>query len=140
MRYSASEKYEIIRLIESSSLSARQTLRRLDIHRSTFYNWLHRLQDNGIDGLEDRKPTPTVAWNQVPQDHRNAIIELALEKPELSPRELAVRYTDQQAYFVSESTVYRLLKAQDLITSPAYILMQAGDSFQHPSKRVNDLW
>ena len=101
---------------------------------------LHRLQDNGIDGLTDRKPTPTVAWNQVPQDHRDAIIELALDKPELSPRELAVRYTDQQAYFVSESTVYRLLKAQDLITSPAYILMQAGDKFQDPSKGVNKLW
>ncbi len=140
MRYSASEKYEIIRLVEDSNLSIRQTLTRLDIHRSTFYHWLQRYQDNGVDGLEDRKSTPTVAWNQIPLDHRDAIIELALDKPELSPRELAARYTDQQAYFVSESTVYRLLKAQDLITSPAYILMQAGDTFQHPSKRVNDRW
>ena len=140
MRYSASEKYEIIRLVEDSNLSIRQTLTRLDIHRSTFYHWLQRYQDNGVDGLEDRKPIPTVAWNQIPLDHRDAIIELALDKPELSPRELAARYTDQQAYFVSESTVYRLLKAQDLITSPAYILMQAGDTFQHPSKRVNELW
>ncbi len=32
------------------------------------------------------------------------------------------------------------MKAQDLITSPAYILMQAGNSFQNPSKRVNELW
>ncbi len=109
MRYSATEKYEIIRLVESSSLSVRQTLCRLDIHRSTFYNWLHRLQDNGIDGLEDRMPTPTVAWNQIPENHQDAIIELALDKPELSPRELAVRYSDKQAYFVSESTVFRLL-------------------------------
>ena len=140
MRYSASEKYEIIRLVEDSSLSIRQTLRRLDIHRSTFYNWLQRYQDNGVDGLEDRKPTSTVAWNQIPLDHRAAIIELALDKPALSPRELAARYTDQQAYFVSESTVYRLLKAQDLITSPAYILMRASDQFQHPSKAVNELW
>ena len=140
MRYSASEKYEIIRLVEDSSLSIRQTLRRLDIHRSTFYNWLQRYQDNGVDGLEDRKPAPTVVWNQIPLDHRAAIIELALDKPALSPRELAARYTDQQAYFVSESTVYRLLKAQDLITSPAYILMRASDQFQHPSKAVNELW
>ena len=64
---------------------------------------------------------------KVSQEHNTAIIEMALEKPELSPRELAVSYTDERAYFVSESTVYRLLKAQDLITSPAYILMQAGD-------------
>jgi transposase InsO family protein len=81
-----------------------------------------------------------VAWNQIPKDHRDAIIELALDKPELSPRELAVHYTDDQAYFVSESTVYRLLKAQDLITSPAYILMQASDKFQNPTTRVNEMW
>jgi transposase InsO family protein len=140
MRYSAPEKYEIIRLVEESSLPIRKTLRQLDIHKSTFYNWLHRYQEHGVDGHEDRKPTPTLAWNHIPEDHREAIIELALDRPELSPRELAVRYSDQQAYFVSESTVYRLLKAQDLITSPAYILMQASDKFQHPSKRVNELW
>ena len=47
----------------------------------------YRFQNNGINGLEDRKPTPTIAWNQIPQDHRDAIIELALHKLELSPRE-----------------------------------------------------
>ena len=140
MRYSASEKFEIIRLVEESSLPVRKTLRQLDIHKSTFYNWLHRYQEHGVDGLEDRKPTPTIAWNQIPQDHRDAIIDLALEKPALSPREIAVSYTDDQAYFVSESTVYRLLKAQDLITSPAYILMQASDKFQNPTTRVNEMW
>ena len=140
MRYSASEKYEIIRLVEESSLPIRKTLRQLDIHKSTFYNWLHRYQEHGVDGLEDRKPTPTLAWNQIPDDHRHAIIDLALDKPALSPREIAVSYTDDQSYFVSESTVYRLLKAQDLITSPAYILMQASDKFQNPTIRVNEMW
>ncbi len=67
-------------------------------------------------------------------------MELALDRPELSPRELAVTYTDEQARYVSESTVYRLLKARDLITSPAYILMQASDRFQHPTRRVNEMW
>ncbi len=140
MRYSASEKYEIIRLVEESSLPVRKTLRQLDIHKSTFYNWLHRYQAHGVDGLEDRKLTPTLAWNQIPQDRRDAIIDLALDKPALSPREIAVSYTDDQAYFVSESTVYRLLKALDLITSPAYILIQAGDKFQSPTIRVNEMW
>ena len=51
---------------------------------------------------------------------RSQIIDLALEIPESSPRELAVRYTDEKQYFVSEASVYRLLKAHDLITSPAY--------------------
>ena len=140
MRYSASEKYEIIRLVEQSSLSVRQTLARLDIHRSTFYNWLRRYRDGGIDGLEDRKPAVDPVWNRISTVHRTAIIDLALAEPQLSPRELAVTYTDRHSYFVSESSVYRLLKAQDLITSPAYILMQASDRFQQPSTRVNELW
>ena len=140
MRYSASDKYEIIQLVQNSALSVRQTLARLDIRKSTFYNWLKRYQENGMDGLEDKKPLPQAVWNRIANEHREAIIELALDKPELSPRELAVRYTDHHAYFISESSVYRLLKEQDLITSPAYILMQASDTFQHPSTRVNELW
>jgi len=140
MRYSSSEKYEIIRLVEQSSLSVRQTLLRLDIHKSTFYNWLERYQEGGIDSLEDRKPAPRQIWNKLPQHQQTEIIELALEKPELSPRELAVTYTDEQSSFVSESTVYRLLKAHDLITSPAYILMKAADRFQHPTVRINEMW
>jgi putative transposase len=140
VRYSASDKYEIIQLVQDSQLSVRQTLARLDIHKSTFYNWLNRYQNNGMDGLEDKKPLPKAVWNRIADQHREAVIKLALDKPELSPRELAVRYTDENGYFLSESSVYRLLKEQDLITSPAYILMQASDQFQHPSTRVNELW
>ena len=51
-----------------------------------------------------------------------------------------MKYTDENSYFISESSVYRLLKAQDLITSPAYILMEAADKFQHPTTRVNEMW
>jgi len=58
MRYSASEKYEIIRLVEDSSLSVTRTLAQLDIRRSTFYGWLKRYQDGGTEALEDRKPSP----------------------------------------------------------------------------------
>ncbi len=140
MRYSSSEKFEIIRLVEKSSLSVKQTLLRLDIHKSTFYNWLKRFQEGGIDGLEDRKSTPRQVWNKLPKEQQTEIVELALEKPELSPRELAVTYTDEHSSFVSESTVYRLLKDHDLITSPAYILMQAADRFQHPTVRINEMW
>jgi len=72
--------------------------------------------------------------------NKQPLLDIALEKPDLSPRELAVTYTDEQSSFVSESTVYRLLKAHDLITSPAYILMEAADRFQHPTTRVNEMW
>jgi hypothetical protein len=37
MRYSASEKAEIIRLIEQSTLPVKRTLKKLGIPRATFY-------------------------------------------------------------------------------------------------------
>jgi hypothetical protein len=68
--------------------------------------------------LGDRSPRPDRVWNRIPDDVRERIIRLALDEPTLSPRELAVRFTDTESYFVSEASVYRLLKAHDLIASP----------------------
>jgi putative transposase len=71
---------------------------------------------------------------------RDRIVELALNRPELSPRELAVTFTDAESYFVSEASVYRLLKAHDLITSPAFIVIKAADEFRDKSTAPNQLW
>jgi len=140
MRYSASEKLEIIRLVEQSHLSARRILDKLGIPRTTFYRWYDLYQTGDVDALEDRSPKPKHVWNRIPDDMRGKVIELALEEPELAPRELAVRFTDTQRYFVSESSVYRLLKAQDLITSPAYIVIKAADEFADKTTAPNQLW
>ena len=51
-----------------------------------------------------------------------------------------MEFTDTAQYFVSESTVYRLLKAQDLIASPVFIVMQAADKFSQPTTLVNQMW
>ena len=76
----------------------------------------------------------------MPETAKEQCLDVALQYPDKSPRELAWTITDEHSYFISESSVYRLLKQYDLITSPAYILMQAGDSFQNPTRRVNELW
>ena len=79
-------------------------------------------------------------WDRLPAEIREQIVALALEQPELSPRELAVRFTDERGYFVSEATVYRLLKAQDLITSPTYIVIKAADGFRDKTTAPNQIW
>ena len=60
---------------------------------------------------------------------REQVIDLALEQPELSPRELAVTFIDTRGYFISEASVYRLMKAQDLFATPACRVMTAADEF-----------
>ena len=140
MRYPASEKLEIIRLVEQSHLPARQTLDRLGVPRTTFYRWYDKYLSDGVDGLEDRSPKPSRVWNRIPDDIRDQIVDLALEEPELSPRELAVRFTDTKSYFVSEASVYRLLKAHDLITSPAFIVIKAASAFKDKTTAINQMW
>ena len=79
-------------------------------------------------------------WNRIAPEVQDQIVEMALDYSELSPSELAVRFTDEKRYFVSESTVYRLLKAHDLITSPAYVVIQAADAFHTKTTRPNEMW
>ena len=132
MRYPASEKLEIIRLVERSHLPVRRTLDKLGIPATTFYRWYDRYRAFGQAGLEDRTSGPGRVWNRIPDDVRRQIVDLALDEPKLSPRELAVTFTDTKGYFVSEASVYRLLKAHDLITSPAFCRHQGGGCLPGP--------
>lgn len=140
MRYPAAEKLEIIRLVETSPLPVRRTLAQIGIPKSTFYAWYDRYVSGGLEALEDRRPRPRRVWNRIADEVRDKVLQLALDQPELSPREVAVTFTDRHETFVSEASVYRLLKAEGLITSPAFILMQAADRFANPTTAINQLW
>src|SRR5262245_39022004 len=140
MRLPGSEKFEIIRLVEQSHLPARRTLEMLGVRPSTFYRWYDRYRAGGPEALEDKPSKPDRVWNRIPDEVRERIIAMALEVPALSPRELATRFTDVEGYFVSESSVYRLLKAHDLIASPAFIVIKAADEFKDKTTAPNQLW
>ncbi|WP_299508597.1 IS3 family transposase [uncultured Roseobacter sp.] len=140
MRYPASEKLEIIRLVEGSHLPTKRTLDKLGIPRTTFYRWYDRYLTGGPEALEDRSPKPSRVWNRIPEPMREKIKDLALKESDLSPRELAVQFTDTEKYFVSEASVYRILKSYDLITSPAYVVLSAADEFKDKTTRSNQLW
>ena len=140
MRYPASEKLEIIRTVEGSHLPTKQTLDMLGIPRTTFYRWYDRYVEGGLDALADRSPRPKSVWNRIPQDRRDDLIEFALEHEALTTRELAVKYTDEKRYFVSESSAYRILKAADLITAPDYVVIKAADEFTDKTTAINEMW
>ena len=140
MRYPASEKLEIIRLVEGSHLPARRTLDKLGVPKTTFYRWYDLYQAVGFEVLEDRSPRPSRVWNRIPEPVREKIKDLALKESDLSPCELAVQITDPEKYFVSEASVYRILKSYDLITSPAYVVLSTADEFRDKTTRPNQLW
>lgn len=140
MRFTQEEKYEIIRLMEESELGVNRTLNELNISKRTFYNWYGKYKEEGYDGLAPKKRKPRSQWNRIPEEIRQDVIELALDIPELSPRELAHRYTDHKGYYISESSVYRILKSRGLITSPAYMVMRASDEFKDKTSYPNQMW
>ena len=140
MRYPASEKLEIIHLVEQSHQPTKRTLDTLGIPRSTFYIWYDKYLTGGVEALEDKVSRPSKVWNKIPDDIREEIVRLALDEPELSPRELAVKFTDTRFYFVSEASVYRLLKARDLITSPAFVVIKAANEFKDKTTAPNQMW
>jgi len=140
MRRTASEKLEIIRIVEGSELGVKRTLEELGINRSTFYEWYRNYLDHGFEGLKPKVSVRKTFWNKIPDTERNKVVEFALERPELSPRELACHITDNKGWFISESSVYRILKQRGLITSPAWIVMAAADEFKDKTNRIHQQW
>jgi len=140
MKYAQPEKMELIRMVEESSLSVQQTLREVDVPRSTFYEWYRRYREAGYDGLASRHESRKKVWNRIPEWEKERVLEVAREHPEKSCREVAWHMTDTMDTFISESSVYRILKAYDLITSPVFTVISAKDRFEHPTTRVNELW
>ena len=80
-RYSQAEKMEIIRMVETSALSVKQTLAELDVARSTFYGWYQRYREQGFDGLAPQTAQKQQFSNRITRsltrdsmqrpDHRN---------------------------------------------------------------------
>jgi len=93
-----------------------------------------------LDALADHAPRPRSVWNRIPQDRRDNLIEFALEHEALTTRELAVKYTDEKRYFISESSAYRILKAADLITAPDYVVIKAAEEFTDKTTAINEMW
>jgi transposase InsO family protein len=140
IRRDEAEKMEIIHLVEHSNLSVKRTLGELNVPRSTFYRWYQQYQEEGEVGLIDQRPNPGQVWNRIPPQVKQQVVDLALQHPDRSPRQIAWLFTDEQGYFISESSTYRILKSYDLIESPAFTVITAANEFKHPTKRTNELW
>src|SRR5689334_11137659 len=139
IRTSEAEKREIIHLVEHSPLSAKKTLDELQVPRSTFYRWYKHYLEEGEAGLVDHRPNPHQVWNRIPQEVKQQVVELALEHPDRSPRQIAWMFTDEKGYFISESCTYRILKVFDLLESHALRVMSASEKNKHHTKHDHEL-
>lgn len=140
MRLTAGEKYEIIQQVTRSELGVKRTLEEYGISRSTFYNWYNLFLKSGYEGLQEKGRASRRRWNRIPDEQKDMVVNIALERTELSSRELAHHITDEQGVFISESSVYRILKSRGLITAPSHILIKAADEFSDKTAFVHQMW
>jgi putative transposase len=134
---SAKEKTEILALVTESGLPCRRALAQLKLPRSTYYRWLKRLSEGR---LEDRKGGSPIPWNRMRPEEESGILAEARASPELSCRQLALRITDSGMMYVSESTVYRILKREGLIKPAEIIGFKAAKEYRRKTQQPNELW
>jgi putative transposase len=134
---SAKEKAEILDLVANSGLSRCKALGQLRLPRSTYYRWLKRLSEGR---LEDNKGGSPIPWNKIRPDEESQILAEARNSPELSCRQIAWKVTDSGSTYVSESTVYRILKREGLIKPEEIIGFKAAKEYRRKTKQPNELW
>jgi len=123
------EKEEIIAQVTKSCLPVRQALSRLGLPKSTYYRWL-----KPKDSSRSRIP-----WNKLGFEEESTILTDAMNFPESSPRQLALKITDDGLY-ISESTVYRILKREGLIKPAEIKGFKASNEYHHKTRRPNEMW
>jgi transposase InsO family protein len=134
---SAAEKREILALVAGSGLPRRRALDHLGLSKSTYYRWLRR-QSEGR--LQDKKGGSSISWNKLRPEEEARILTQARASPELSARQLALQLIDSGGWYVSESTVFRILKREGLIKPAEVVGFKADKEYHRKTKRPNELW
>jgi transposase InsO family protein len=134
---SAAEKSRILALVADSGLPRRRALVQLGMSKSTYYRWLRR-QSEGR--LQDQKGGSSIPWNRLRPEEVNKILTRARASPGLSCRQLALQLVDEERWYVSESTLFRILKREGLIKPAEVVGFKAGKEYHRKTKRSNELW
>jgi len=134
------QREDLIKKVELKEGHRAKVLDDLGIPRSTYYKWRKVYDEDGLPGLATTKPQARRIWNRLTEDEIKIVLKIARLHPELSPRLLAVKITDEENFSVSESTVYRILKENGLIAPRPLPEMPAAKEWRHKTTRPDELW
>ena len=133
---SGAEKAEVLDKVASSGLPKRKALGELGVPRSTYYRWLRRKEQQG---LEDDVGGGNPPWNKLTSQEVGSVLSAAKEMPDLSCRQLAAWITDNMGFSVSESTVYRILRREGLVNRPE-MRLAAGKEYHRKTTGPHRMW
>ena len=122
--------------VASSGLPKRRALGELEFPRSTYYRWLRR---KGQQGLEDDVVGGNPLWNKLTSQEIDSVLSAARDMPELICRQLAAWTTDNMGFSLSESTVYRILRREGLVKRPE-MRLAAGKERHRKTTGPHQMW
>jgi len=136
----AQEIVELISKIEIAGINRRKILGSLNIAESTYYYWREVFEKGGKEGLMKRSTKPKRLWNRLLPEEESTILKEASNHPELTPRLIAISITDNLGFYVSEKTVYRLLKNNNLLAPRPLGEMPAAKEYWKKTERADEMW
>lgn len=95
-----------------SGWPVRRTLRALGVSPASYYRW--RKDERSAKKIPAEPAKPVQAYEATDQEKR-AVRAYALKHPGIRHRELAWRMVDEEVVCLSPSTVYRILKGENLV-------------------------
>jgi putative transposase len=134
------QREDLIKKVELKEGHRAQILDDLGIPRSTYYKWRRIYDQDGMPGLARTKPIARRIWNRLAETEVKKVLEVARLHPELSPRLLSVKITDEENFSVSESTVYRILREHSLIAPRPLPELPAAKEWRHKTTKPDELW
>lgn len=114
-------------IVENSGFSNKFALEKLKLNPDRYYRWKRKYKSQGMEGLRNHKSSPKSCPHKLLEEEREAIIDYALKHPDIRHRKLTYNMQDEEIAFVSPSTVYRVLKSEDLIPEQDYHEPQEAD-------------
>lgn len=134
------QREDLIKKVELKEGHRSAVLDKLGIPRSTYYKWRRTYDEDGMPGLAGSKPQARRIWNRLADKEVKRVLEVARLHPELSPRLLSVKITDEEDFSVSESSVYRVLKENNLIAPRPLPELPAAKEWKHKTTQPDELW
>lgn len=119
-----------------SHWSARRTLRQLGVSPASYYRW--RKMAKATKALLPEPVKPVQAY-EATDEEKCAVRAFALKHPGIRHRELAWRMVDEGVACVSMSTVYRILKDQNLVCPWRRRAKRTRDDDEKAS-RADQIW
>lgn len=126
-------------IIEQSDSTIKKTCEVLQLNPDRYYRWRLRFDANGIKGLKNNKSKPGSCPHSLLDEEIQKIIEYALDNPDTRNRKLAYEMQNKDIVYVSPSSVYRVLKENNLISSQEYHQEKSADG-KIEVQEPNQMW